>query len=191
MALPFKYVCRFSEYLTASTSSPKELVSQASLDSLREVIPEEIDFQKNIDLLGVAFNGALANRFNKNGDGIDSQTAIAIKDYFIHKPTNIEHEKQKVVGHIVSSSFSEIGSSDMLSREVVAHRRDPFNISLGALVYKIVNPAFTNMLEESNEGEEYHNVVSASWEIGFNDFYIAVGSDNLNEAESDVSIPHV
>ena len=113
MSLPFKYICKFSEYLTASTDNTDEVLSTASLDSLRDVIPEEIDFKKNIDLIGVAFNGALANRFNRNGDGIDSETAIAIKDYFIHKPTNIEHQRKKVVGHIVGASLSSFGSNEL------------------------------------------------------------------------------
>ena len=39
------------------------------------------------------------------------------------------------------------------------------------------------MLEQANEEGEYHNMISASWEIGFNDFYIAVGSNDLSEAE--------
>ena len=39
------------------------------------------------------------------------------------------------------------------------------------------------MVQQSVEEESdlYHNV-SASWEIGFNDFVLAVGSDNLEEA---------
>ena len=63
--------------------------------SLKELMPESIDLDKNIDLLGVAFNGAVVNRFNRNGDGIDTKTALAIKDYFINKPTNMEHNRQR------------------------------------------------------------------------------------------------
>ena len=46
--------------------------------------------------MGVAFNAAVANKFNNNGDGIETNTALAIKDYFIHKPTNIEHDSRVV-----------------------------------------------------------------------------------------------
>ena len=34
-------------------------------------------------------------------------------DNFIHKPTNIEHDKQKVVGHIASAGYSEFGSNKL------------------------------------------------------------------------------
>ena len=153
------------------------------MENLKPLIPSEVDLSKNIDLLGVAFNGAVVNRFNKNGDGIDTQTAIAIKDYFINKPTNIEHNKEKIVGHVISSSFSSFGNNELITDEEAEKLTEPFNIALGALVYKVVNPAFARMLEQTGEGEEFENVISASWEIGFNDYYIAMGSNELSEAE--------
>ena len=41
----------------------------------------------------------------------------------------------------------------------------------------------TNVEETTLKEEEFHNMISASWEIGFNDYYIAVGSNDLSEAE--------
>ena len=115
MDLPFKYTTSFAETVVLSELDKKDLTSFASLTSLKDIMPEGIDLEKNIDLVGVAFNAAVANKFNKNGDGIDSSTAIAIKDYFIHKPANIEHNKQKVVGHIVGSSLSKFGTNELIS----------------------------------------------------------------------------
>ena len=111
---PFKYTGNFTSSVKASCadgSCKRWGISEASLENLKPLIPEDVDLSKNIDLLGVAFNAAVVNRFNKNGDGIDTATAIAIKDYFINKPTNIEHNKHKVVGHIISSSFSDFKNS--------------------------------------------------------------------------------
>ena len=156
-------------------------ISEASLDALQPLIPSAVDLNRNIDLLGVAFNAAVVNRFNRNDDGIDTDSAVEIADYFINKPTNIEHRKQIVVGHIVSSAFSKFGSNELLSIEEVEESREPFNIALAAVVYKTVNPQFANLIED--EDEEYDNVVSASWELGFNDYCLALGSKNLNEAE--------
>ncbi len=67
--------------------------------------------------MGVAFDAAVVNQFNRNDDGIDSETAVQIAPYFIHKPTNIEHKKQRVVGHIVNSAFSSYGENKILSDE--------------------------------------------------------------------------
>lgn len=186
MDYKFKYKAKFSDIILASddVESSKLNISQASLESLKSIIPEDVDLNKNIDLMAVAFNGAVVNKFNKNGDGIDSSSAIAIIDQFKHKPTNIEHKKQQVVGHIVSASFSDFETNEILTKEDAAERKDPYNISLASLIYKTVNPDFANLVEQSvdPESEFFHNV-SASWEIGFNDFVLAVGSQDLSEAE--------
>ena len=183
----FKYRTRFSSAVLACSRLESEEwapwnISQASLDSLKDLMPEGVDLNKNIDLLGVAFNAAVVNRFNRNGDGIDTTTALQIKDYFINKPANIEHQRQKVVGHIVGSSFSGFKTNNLLSGEEVEHLEGPFNIALAAVVYKTVNPAFASALEEMGE-EGFDKEISASWEIGFNDFAIALGSKNVNDAE--------
>jgi hypothetical protein len=186
MNTPFRFKSQFESSVTASCVEGSCFglgISEASLDHLRPLIPEEVDLSKNIDLLGVAFNAAVVNKFNKNGDGIDSATAIAIKDYFINKPTNIEHQKEKVVGHIISSSFSDFKTNELIEGSEIEGSDSPFNIALGALVYKVVNPSFARMLEQTDAGEEFHNMVSASWEIGFNDYCIALGSNDLSEAE--------
>lgn len=181
MALPFKYISNFTGYITASSVEKQDLISKASLDSLKDIIPEGIDFDKNIDLIGVAFNAAVANRFNKNGDGIDSNTAIAIKDYFVHKPTNIEHQRSKVVGHVVGSALSKFGSNELISEEEASLSNQPFNIALSSVIYKTVNQDFAELVERSvDEDSEFYQKVSASWEVGFNDYKIVIGSDDVS-----------
>ena len=190
--MKFKYKTSFTNEILASAQSNQlgELgISDASLNSLKPLIPQSIDLEKNIDLIGVAFNAAVVNKFNKNGDGIDTDTALGIKDYFVNKPTNIEHKKQKVVGHIVSSAFSTYGSNELLSDEEVQNLRTPFNIALAAVVYKTVNPRFADLLEDDEN--EYDEIISASWELGFNDYYLALGSDNLDEAEIITDPKHI
>ena len=92
----FQYKTSFSNIVTASLNFDNNfLLSQASLEPLKGLMPESVNLEKNVDLVGAAFNAAVVNKFNKNGDGIDTNTAIAFKQYFTHKPTNIEHKKQK------------------------------------------------------------------------------------------------
>ena len=186
MSKKFKYTTNFSNTILASgdIDSPDLNISKASLESLKEIIPTDVDLEKNMDLLAVAFNGAVVNAFNKNGDGINSESAVRILDQFKHKPTNIEHQKEKIVGHIVSASFSSFMDNEILSSEEVENTNEPFNIALASLIYRTVNPQFANLVEQSvdPESELYHKV-SASWEIGFNDFVLAVGSNDLKNAE--------
>ncbi len=183
--MKFKYKTKFLNEVQASAENVKDgkFVSQASLEQLKSLVPEDIDFEKNIDLIGVAFNAAVINQFNKNHDGIDTKTALAIKDYFIHKPTNIEHNKKKIVGHIVSSGFSRMYNDELIS-SVGEEINQPFNLALGAVVYSAANKEFAEMVLRSVDPEdEMHQVVSASWELGFNEYVIAAGSRSLDEAE--------
>lgn len=182
--MDFRYTTGFKSQVTASSEGPGGDISRASLEQLAPLIPIEIDLEKNLDLLGVAFNAAVANTFNKNGDGIDSLSSVAIKDNFIHKPTNIEHNKTRVVGHILKAALTSMGDNAMMSEAEALGTVSPFNISLGAVIYRSVDSNFANMVEESvDPSSDLYNVVSASWEIGFNDYYIALGSMVLSDAE--------
>jgi len=181
----FLYKTSFENIVTASVNFDKNiLLSQASLEPLKSIIPATVNLDKNVDLVGAAFNAAVVNRFNKNGDGIDTNTAIAFKKYFIHKPTNIEHKKQRVVGHIVNSAFSSYGENKILSDDDVRGTLNPFNIALAAVVYKTVDRQFADALMDSNDPESaLFERISASWEIGFNEYLVAVGSLDLKQAE--------
>jgi len=178
-----KYTTTFEFEIKACENIAGINVSEANIENLRSLIPTSVDLEKNIDLMGVAFNAAVVNEFNKNGDGIDTKTAIESVQQFIHKPTNIEHNKKKVVGHIVNAGFSDYSDSTVLIN-VDENEKDPFNIALGAVVYKTVDREFFDMLENStNPKNTMYNTISASWEIGFSEYSIAIGSKNLKDAE--------
>lgn len=184
MSLPFKYITSFSESIAVSKIKQEDLSSFASLDPLKGIMPKDIDLEKNIDLLGVVFNAAVANKFNKNGDGIDSKTAVAIKDYFIHKPTNIEHNKKNIVGHIVGASLSDFETNELIESSDAEKLSESFNIALSAVIYRSVNPDFAELVENSvDEDDSNYQAVSASWEIGFNDYAIAIGGKDLGTCQ--------
>lgn len=99
------------------------LISEASLSNLAPLVPKDIDYKSNVDLLGVAFNAAVVNKFNRNGDGMSTATAIEYTPNFVHKPTNIEHNKQKIVGHIVDAGFSNIETNEILTAEDIKNKK--------------------------------------------------------------------
>jgi len=180
--IDYKYTTTFEAQISPCEVS-EAFISEASLQNLESLVPKGIDFESNIDLMGVAFNAAVVNTFNKNGDGIDSETAVAYTKNFLHKPTNIEHDKEKIVGHIATAGWSEYGSSRILSESEAKNQKDPFNIALGAVVYKAANTMFAEALEKSvDEENPYRHSISTSWEVGFSEFVLAVGSDKLSEA---------
>lgn len=178
-----KYTTTFDFEVTACQEIGGIDISKANIENLRGLIPTSVDLEKNIDLMGVAFNAAVVNEFNKNGDGMSTKTAIDSVQQFVHKPTNIEHDKKKVVGHIVSAAFSDYSDSTILVN-IDENETDPFNIALGAVVYKTVDKDFFETLKRSTDPKsKTRNTISASWEVGFSEYKIAVGSKNLKDAE--------
>ena len=84
----FKYKTVFSSVLKPLVSEEKDkYLALASLREIKDFIPE-IDTLENVDLMPIAFNAAVANRVNKNGDVIDSQTAVEIYKNFIKNGIN-------------------------------------------------------------------------------------------------------
>ena len=185
MEAKFKYKTEFNFDIHATSDFENELnISKASLDNLKPLIPKSIDLERNVDLIGAAFNAAVVNKFNRNGDGINLETAVEVIDYFINKPTNIEHKKQKVVGHIVNAGFTDLNNDKIIGNGAALKNKDPYYISLAAVVYKTVNKDFADVLLQSSDPESpYHKKISASWELGFNDYVLAVGSKDLANAE--------
>lgn len=190
----FKYKSVFSNCIVkASVSSESMSISEASIEDLKNIdIPESIDLEKNPDLLFTVFNGAVINRVNRNGDGIDRKTAMAIKESFLHKPVNIEHEKERIVGHIVQVGWSSYGDNKLLTDEEVSEMDEPFNLVIGAVVYRVNAEEFSNILIDSvEEDSPNYNKIHSSWEIGYDKYKIIVGSKNVSEgtvleAEEDI-----
>ena len=144
--MKFKYKTQFSSPVRPAISEEKDkYLAMASLIEVGDFIPE-VDSEKNLDLLPVAFNAAVVNRANKNGDVIDTSTALEIYQDFINKPINIEHNRQRVIGTILTAGFSEFGTDTPLEEEKILESKDPFNITLGGIVWKVVNSDLSDII---------------------------------------------
>lgn len=164
----------------------------ASLAQVSKFIPN-IDTQKNQDVLPVAFDACVVNRVNKNTDMIDTQTALAMYKQFAYKPINVEHNRQKVIGMILIPGFSEFGSSKPLTEAEASQMTGPFNITLGGLIWRLVAPELADLIEDASDptSPKYLSV-SASWELGFTGYKIALmegGKKNLSEATRIIDDP--
>ena len=159
-------------------------LSVASINKLRKFLPE-IDTEENVDLLPVAFDACVVNRVNKNGDVIDGETAARIAKNFVNKPINIEHNRQQVIGCILSASFSKFGTNESLAESEAKEMKTPFNITLGGVIWKIVDRDLADQIEEANDPTSNNYMkISASWELGFNDFNIIVLEDGEKNIEN-------
>lgn len=176
----FKYKTTFTSKANLRNYSDfeeKGMVTLASLDDLKSLMPAEEVRLENPDLLYSSFNAAVVNLINGNDDGITTETGLRVARLFKDKHMNIEHNRFNVIGHIINYGFSKFGENSILD-EAKIKGSDPFNICLSSVAYRAVDPYFCEFLEEEG-GDE----VSASWELGFDEFVIALGSKNLKDAE--------
>jgi len=183
-----KYTTIFSSELKCIVSEEKDLhLSVASLDSLRAFLPN-IDTDKNIDLLPISTNAFVAGRVNRNGDVVDNKTAVEIAKYFVNKPINLEHNRTQVVGCILNYGFNTFGSEEPMTEQEAINSKDPFNIALGGVMWKVVNKDIANLVEESNDPTSPNYMrVSASWELGFNEYqFVLLDNDKKNIMEGRV-----
>jgi hypothetical protein len=181
----FKYSIKFDGIIVQAMIPFDEdkYLAVASIDQLKQYLPKNVDLDVNRDLMGVAFDAFVVNRGNKNGHIISTDVALAMVENFINKPFNIEHNRKVVVGVCTGYGFSEFGSSKPLTLEEVKTMKDPFNVVLSGYVWKIVNPEFASELVESSDpSSNKYLSVSASWELGFNEFNVAKGNKNLADA---------
>ena len=174
-----------NEIRATRTMEVEQYRSFASLNGLAKLeIPQSLDLAKNPDLLLAVYNGAVINRLNRNDDGISTQTAMAIKNQFIHKPTNIEHKKRRTVGHIVGVGWSSFGENELLSDAEVAKMDDPFNLVISSVVYRSNEEKLSDaLIDSTDETSPLYHTISSSWEVAFEDYHIVLGSKNVNEAE--------
>ena len=145
-------------------------VSEGSIaEAAESLLPEDFDPSKNIDVLPVVFNLAVVNEFNKNGDGINAETAVAAVKRFINKPINIEHKKHKIVGHMINASLS-VDELDFKNNAIdsYADKKEPFYINAAGLIYKNIFPELAEAIEAAaqEDNEEYQSIAT-SWELAF------------------------
>lgn len=177
-----KYSTIFEHVIRASDLIKPDLlnISEASQKELQDYVPY-VDYSKSQDLLGMAFDVALVNVFNLNGDGICSKGAIKMAPTLTHKPINIEHDRSTIVGHILEGSFSDVDFKKRLYPSDVEDTLIPFNITLGGVLYKVVAKGLAEILKDIQEGKETDFMIASSWEVGFDSFFAAIGSNRLDQ----------
>src|ERR1700761_8950506 len=95
----FKYKAIFEAVAKCATDKEQDkFLAVASLVQVRSLLPKNIDYERNYDLLGFAGNGAVINRANKNHHVMDAKTAVAINKDFAFKPMDLEHNRSNIVG---------------------------------------------------------------------------------------------
>ena len=112
----------------------------------------------------------VSSNWNKNDDIFDKAEVWAAKNTPEDKPTNLEHDENTIIGHIVSnwpvSESGEILSEDMKLQDLP----DKFHIMTASVIYKgftdpILKARSNQLIEEIESGKKY-----VSMECFFNNF---------------------
>jgi len=159
--------------------------SKANLENIRSLIPyEEANLEENIDLLGIGGNMASAGLVNKNDDVMDAQTAINVAKLFKNKFINKEHDREKIIGHIITAGFSSMDDNRIISAEEALALNKPFHISTGGVLYKMVDREYIEMVEKSTDPRsQTFGAFSYSWEVAMKKIGLAIGSKDLSQAQ--------
>ncbi len=180
--MTYRYKSTFTT--TARVIAPSDqdrFEAKASLLNLKGIIPDGVRPEDNPDLLYIAANGATAAMKNRNDDAITAETALRINGTAKHKFISTEHERTEICGFILDTGFTRMGTNEALTMEEATALKEPFNMSVFGLLWKVVNPMVTKYIQKSGDSTD-GDVLSLSWEIGFDRYLIGVGSKNLFDA---------
>lgn len=182
----FKHKFAFNAAVKASVSEQTdELLALASIDKLKPFLPKfEGDTR---DLLPIVANACVIGRRNKNLQVANNKSAQIIAKTFTNRFIDVNHGRDKIVGVILTSGYSEFGTDKPLTYDEVKDREEPFNIVIGGVIWRLVNQKFANIIEDASDPtSDNYGLASLSWELGFNDYSIAAFSPeekNLKNAE--------
>lgn len=181
---PYKSI--FAANLTKISDNDLDTyLAKADLNQLKPLMPEGIDLVKNKDLIGCVVNVAVAGRVNANGDSVTHLAAAKIAKNFVYKYVNIGHKSNLIKGSIVNYGFSKFGTDELISEQDAISSPEPYNISVAFVLWKSsLTSDFINILEKSvDPTSNKYKCISASWELLFKEYDIAVGNKNINESE--------
>jgi hypothetical protein len=176
----YKYRTFFEAQAKTIPAHPKEKqqMAIASLNSLTGIFDEDIKdkIRQNPDLLYVATNLILANHKNLNGDCILLEDLFPVAKKFEYKQTNVEHDRSNLIGFIDEVGWSSYPSNELINEDDVLSHENPVQLVIGNVLWKIVNPELCNLIEQaSNENSPNYGAVSESFELLFDDYWVAVG----------------
>lgn len=193
MQRKFKYYTTFAAIIRCPINEERdEYLATASLADLKPFLPANVDLATNWDLLPFSTNVYVANLGNENSDMIDTAGALSSTPNFVYKPIDLEHLMHQRVGVITTAGFSKFtsnyavgASSDVITSAQAGALKEPFNITIGGFIWKVANDDLVSRLEESNDPEHSNYLkISASFEMGFDTFYMCVGkSRNIQECQ--------
>lgn len=149
--------------------------AKASLTDLKALLPEGVNPEDTPQLLYISANLYVAGMVNRNDDGVDIETSLAAYKGFEKQQINIEHDRGRACGFILSAGLSEFGTDRLISEDEARLAGRPFNVAVCAVLWKVNNPQLCSyLIEASNPLHPDYKSLSLSFEVGFSSYNVAV-----------------
>jgi len=137
----------------------------AKLKSSSKTMADALEGVDQPDLVFIA-SILVSTGWNKNDDIFVPGETLAAKDTPVHKPINIGHDDERIIGHIIESkTLTKDGDSFEVDAE---DKPDDFDIEVGGVLYSML-PAhreeISEIIDSVNEGTAF-----VSMECWFKDF---------------------
>jgi len=143
---------------------------QPLLDSLMDRIAaggyEELLEQTQADLAPIV-SILVSTGWNLNDDVFLPDETYAAKDTPVHKPINVEHERDRIIGHIIESRAVDKGSNTVVVADGDAPP-DLFDVEVGGVLYRSLgelSETIAAIIEDAEHGRGY--VSMEAWFTGF------------------------
>lgn len=172
------YKTRFyTEGRVLSPGDPARGEVHASLSRLTALLPAGLDPERDIDVVYVAGNLAVAGVSNANDDGVTFDDMLAIYPRFEYRLVDIEHNRKQLVGCIVKAGLSEIGTDRLITPDEARAAGVPFNVAIVMVIWKAA-PQGRDLCEFILENASLQGAdsdkLSLSFEVGFDDYSVAL-----------------
>lgn len=178
-----KFSCVFGAKIKPIISEDKDkYLALASNENLKKFLPD-LNLEKNIDILAFAGDSFIANRLNSNDDGVGTKEALEISELFPYKFVDFNHDRTKVVGTILTASFSEFGTNKPLTKEEVKDFKKPFAVTIGGVIWRLVNESLADLIEDSQDVDSKDVAPCISWELAFSDYDLILMPANAKNFE--------
>lgn len=194
MSTPGEYLYNARFTASASIYSPsvdERHEARASLDQMKELLPAGIDPATDMDLIYIVGNLAVGGVVNLNDDAVTLDDMLAMYTRFERRQCNVEHNRAKIVGHIIKAGLSEMGTNRLITPDEARAAGRPFNIATVAVVYKVADKDLCDyILQAGAPGSPDKDALSLSFEVGFNEYSIAVlppDTTDLRDATATIS----
>lgn len=151
-----------------------------SLRDLRNLLPSKSDAESTPDLIAWAGPAAVLGLANRNNYAMTSEVGVAISKTYLSKPVNWAHNREINIGFVNNVGFSTFGENKLISAEEAA-LLPICNMVLSGVLWKVASDGLAEEVSLFDDPESpWFHEMSLSWEVGFTEFSLLVGSKNVS-----------